>query len=162
LNERPDISDVEAPGIDISYQLPLDDGSGRVVVFRSLVPQACSDDEFNAVLDKFSRAAERQKALAVLPSYANQLEDKKELLFKENAALFEAVQERDAQAAIWQRQSSESGRRNWKPSPAQSADHVKIQARIAQHEQHIRVLEKEIASETKRLAIYKGRLGQGE
>jgi hypothetical protein len=160
LNERPDF-DPEEPGIDISYQFPTDDGSGRVIVFRSLVPQSCSDDQFNMVLDKFSRAAERQKALSVMPTYQEVLDVKKAALMSETEQAFQARVVLDTMTTRWHMEAETSQRRNWKPSPAQTLDRQKAEAAIKQHEQNIAVLEKQIASEEKRLTLYKGRLGEG-
>ena len=161
MNDQPDFP-IE-PGIDISYQLPLDDGSGRVVVFRTLVPQHCSGEEFNVVLDKLSDAAERQKARALLPTYAGELEEKKAALIKETQKLYEATVERDEQSARWQQDHVASGRRGEiRLSPEQKNAHIGVQARVAQHNQNIAVLNKQIESEEKRLAIYRGRLGKGE
>jgi hypothetical protein len=161
LNERPEIP-IDEPAIDVSYQLPLDDGSGRVVVFRSLVPQTCSDEHFNEVLDKFSRAAERQKAKAVLPSYENQLAETKEALIIETQALFSAREEMTQLQTAWDREARSSTRRNWQPTAQQKAAGQKLEATIKQHEQTIRVLEKKIVSEAGRVQTYKSRLGAGE
>jgi hypothetical protein len=161
LNERPDIPGDE-PGIDISFQLPLDDGSGRVIVFRSLVPQGCSDDQFNEVLDKLARAGERQKAKVLLPTYQSELDSKKEMLVAETQKLLELQVERSVLADRWQQSAAASGRRNPKPGPQERQDHIQLQAKIAQCEQNIRVLEKQIASEEQRVSIYKNRLSAEE
>lgn len=161
MNDQPDFP--LEPGIDISYQLPLDDGSGRVVVFRTLVPQHCSGEEFNVVLDKLSDAAERQKARALMPSYEGMLEDKKAALISETAKLFMAFEEQTALKTQLDDEAKESGRRGPpKLRPDQKNTHIQIEARIAGHNRNVAVLKKEIASEEKRLAIYRGRIGKGE
>ena len=139
----------------------MDDGTGRVVVFRSVVPQQCSDDQFNSVLDKLSRAGERQKSLVLLPTYESELAAKRETLKVETEKAFSATEERDRFRDAWARESVQSGRRNPKLSPQQSETLKKLEAMIGQHEQNIRVLEKQIASETQRVELYKGRLGTG-
>ena len=157
MNDHPEIPSDE-PAIGLSFRVPLDE-TGREVVFQSHVSADCSEAHLNGLLDKLSRAGERQKAKVLIPTYQNALDIKKEALAKETNELFMACSERDTQLEIWRRASSESGRRSWKPSPAQQLDHVKIEARIKQAEQNIKILNKQIDSEESRLSIYKDRLG---
>jgi len=157
VNDHPEIPSDE-PAIGLSFRVPLDE-TGREVVFQSHVSADCSEAHLNGLLDKLSRAGERQKAKALVPTYQNELDAKKEALVKETNELFMASSELDAQKELWKRESSESGRRNWRPSPGQDQDRAKIGARIKQAEQTINVLNKQIASEESRLSIYKDRLG---
>lgn len=150
--------DLTLPAIDIKLQLPLDDGTGRVIVFSTVVPQHCGDEDIDGLLDKLSRAGERQKAIVEVPTLQAMLDEKKAVLAAETEKAFSFRQESDAQQARWQREAEASQRRNWKPTPVQSAEHAKIQAEIAKADQNIRVLEKQIVSETNRLNIYKGRI----
>ena len=158
MNDHPEIPSADEPAIGLSFRVPLDE-TGREVVFQSHVSADCSEAQLNGLLDKLSRAGERQKAKALMPTYQNELNIKKEALAKETNDLFMASSERDTQLEIWRRASSESGRRNWRPSPGQQQDHVKIEARIKQAEQNIKILSKQIDSEEKRVSLYKDRLG---
>ena len=158
MNDHPEIPSDE-PAIGLSFRLPLDDGTGREIVFQSHVSADCSEAHLNGLLDKLSRAGERQKAKALMPTYQNELDAKKEALVKETNELFMASSERDAQLELWRRMSQESGRRNWRPSSGQQQDHAKIEARIKQAEQTIKILNKHIDSEEKRFSMYKDRLG---
>jgi hypothetical protein len=151
----------EVPAIGISFHLPLDDGTGRHIVFQSHVPQNCPPDELNEVLDKMSHAGERQKSLVLLPTYKSQLEEAKVALESETKNLFQATSEKDFLSSSWREQASNSQRRNWQPAPEQRKLAEKISARIQQHEQNMKVLEKRIASEENRISIYERRLDLG-
>ncbi len=113
------------------------------------------------MLDKLSRAGERQKSLVLLPTYESELVAKRETLKVETEKMFLATEERDRQEDVWKREAAQSGRRNWKLSPQQLQIKQKLDAAVGQHDQNIRVLEKQIASETQRVELYKGRLGAG-
>jgi hypothetical protein len=151
----------EVPAIGISFHLPLDDGTGRHIVFQSHVPQSSSLDEMNNLLDKMSHAGERQKSLVLLPTYKTKLEEAKVALESETKNLFQATSEKEAMSSSWREQSSNSQRRNWQPAPDQRKLAEKISARIQQHEQNMRVLEKRIVSEENRISIYERRLDLG-
>lgn len=167
MNDQPDIPanaspiDLTLPAIDIKLQLPLDDGTGRVIVFTTIVPQHCDDTQMDGLLDKLSRAGERQKALVELPTLQAMLEEKKAALIEETKKAFSFREQGDKQAELWRQEAQATNRRNWTPTPAQSAAHATVQAEIAKADQNVRVLEKQIASETNRIAIYKGRVGGG-
>jgi hypothetical protein len=167
LNDNPEMPqhatpiDLTLPAIDIRLALPLDDGTGRVISFNTVVPQHADDEQINELLDKLSRAGERQKALVEIPTLQAMLDEKKAALITETEKAFKFRQESDEQQASWQREAQASQRRNWKPTPAQSGEHARTQAEIAKADQNVRVLEKQIASETNRIAIYRGRLGVG-
>ena len=108
-----------------------------------------------------SHAGERQKSLVLLPTYKSQLEEAKAALEAETKNLLQANFEKDEMSNVWRRQASESQRRNWQPAPDQRKLAEKISARIQQHEQNINILEKRIASESGRIALYESRLGAG-
>jgi hypothetical protein len=136
--------ETSTPAIGISFKQTLDDY--RELVFQSHVSADCLPDELNALLDKLSSAADRQKAKTHLPTVKGLLEIKKAALVQETSNLFLAKSERDTQADLWRSQAAASNRREWKPSSSQSQEHARIQARIAQAETNIAVLKKEIGT----------------
>jgi hypothetical protein len=149
MNDQSDMP-IDVPAIGVSFKQTLDDY--REVVFQTHLPRDCPLDYLNELLDRMSAAGDRQKAKTHLPTVKGLLDIKQAALKTETATLFEAVQERDAQEDAWRRQAIESGRRVWKPTPSQSQEHAKIQARIAQSQQNINVLNKEIDSYSRQLA----------
>jgi hypothetical protein len=164
LNDQSEIPPVEdkienVPAIGVSFKHQLDDY--REIVFQGYVPASCTDREFNELLDKLTRASDRQKAKTHLPTIQGLLEVKQNALVAETNELFMANSERDAQSDLWRRESQESGRRNWKPSPGQSQAHAKVQGRIAQSEQNIKVLNKEIDVYKRQLFDMESKLGLG-
>lgn len=147
----------DVPAIGVSFKHTLDDY--REVVFQGYIPANGSADHFNDMLDMLSAASDRLKAKAHLPTIRGLLEIKRAALITETNNLFLAESERSTQSELWQRQAQESGRRSWKPTPAQSQDHAKIQARVAQSEQSIAVLKKEIDTYERQLADMETKLG---
>ena len=75
--------------------------------------------------------------------------------------MFSATEERDRFRDAWARESAQSGRRNFEAVSAAVRVDQEAGGHNRQHEQNIRVLEKQIASETQRVELYKGRLGAG-
>src|SRR5271167_2853200 len=65
MNDHPEIPSDE-PAIGLSFRVPLDE-TGREVVFQSHVSADCSEAHLNGLLDKLSRAGERQKARRLCP-----------------------------------------------------------------------------------------------
>ena len=176
MNERPDIPKPERvpePGDDdyrkrslpedtaalgLSFEQTIDDY--RKIVFQSFLPRSSSLDSINELLDRMSSAGDRQKAKTHLPTVKGLLDIKKAAFAAETEAHFKALQERDAQDEIWQRQAIEAGRRGpWKPNAAQAQERAKVDARISQSEHNLKLLEKEIDSYTRQVADMVEKLG---
>lgn len=150
MTEQSDI-----PAIGFSFKQTLDDY--REIVFQGFVPANCTPAEMNEMLDKVSVASDRQKARTHLPTVKGLLEIKKAALEAETNNLFLAEAERETQSDMWRKQAETSGRRNWTPSPLQKQDHVKVAGRIAQCEQNINVLRKEVSAYERQLADYEAK-----
>lgn len=145
----------DVPVIGFSFKQTLDDY--REIVFQGFVPATCTAAEMNEMLDKVSTASDRQKAKTHLPTVKGLLDVKKDALVTETNNLFLAEAERETQSDLWRKQAETSNKRNWVPSPAQKQDHVRVQGRIAQHEQNIKVLRKEVSVYEQQLADYEAK-----
>jgi hypothetical protein len=115
------------PAIGFSFQRQLTDHAS--LVFQNHVPANCSDAYLNDRLDKLARAAHRQWAVACLPERYRQLKIAEGHLEKLEADLEASeINERNALLS-WQAEHHATDRRGeWKPSPAQRQEQVKLQA----------------------------------
>lgn len=158
MNDQAD-PPVDLPAIGVSFKHTLDDY--REVVFQGYFAATASDMQVNELLDKLSTASDRLKAKAHLPTIQKLLEIKKDAQKTETSNLLLHQTEHDLQTERWKRDAQTSGRREWKPTPAQTQALAQIKAKIGSSEQNLRVLEKEIAEYTRQLADAEGKLGAG-
>jgi hypothetical protein len=150
---------VDVPAIGISFKHLLDEH--REVVFQGYVPAGCSDEQFNEMLDKLTKASDRQKARVALPTHRGVLELQKGKLVEKTKELYEAHAERDAAKASWTQEAQASQRRNWRPSPAQLQDDIKRQGRITGLEKEIKDLQLQIDGYENLVAQYEAKLSPG-
>lgn len=136
---------IDVPMIGVSFKQTFDDY--REVVFQTHVPQSCSPEQLNDVIDKLSQASERQKSKAHLPTLLGFLADKQQGKINETKKLYLATSELEVHDSLMKRMSDDAesgGRRSWRPTSAQTNARALILARIATSESTLMVLEKEI------------------
>jgi hypothetical protein len=154
--------DLTIPAIDIRLQIPIDDGTNRMLTFGTIVPQHVDDSQLNALLDKLSRASERLRAQTMSPTHENILAEKREALIFETQRLYKATVERDEMGARIQQEATANGRRGEpRLTPQQRNAHVQLEATIADSTSKINTINKDISSLEKLVAMYKARIGEG-
>jgi hypothetical protein len=139
----------DVPAIGITLQYPLDEGVGRGLVFQTFVAADCRAGELNDALDKVRKAADRQRAIVSLPTFRGLLTDRQDAFKREVSIYYELQlsQDQHNNAA-----SSDSGRRNPKPSAQELQEKAKYEqslhsskAKLEQLKQDIVVAERRIS-----------------
>lgn len=166
--QRPDTAEYggpttksDVPAIGVTFDQRLDDY--RHVVFQSYVAADCSQAEMNGMLDKVRKAAERQKAIAHLPTLRGMLEDKEEGLKTEARKHLEASVEQDGLNNVIGQREKESDRR--KPAQLSAQDNAafaRFKATKDAAQQQIIVLQKAIAVDKRNIETMEQLIRDGE
>lgn len=150
----------DIPAIGITLNQRYDDY--RTAVFQTFVAADCSIGEFNRMLDKLRVAAERQKAIAHLPTFKGLLADKEAALKNEVAKHLEFESEKSMIHDSISRVMAGSDRRNPKQSPAQIQALAKAEAQIGGSKSAIAILQKEIETHKRQIADLEQLIKEGE
>ena len=151
----------ETPAIGISFSHSLDDH--RNLVFQSFVPADCSDAEFAAMLDKITRASDRQRAKCHIPNTESQLAIARNQLEAEIKKLQEAEGAESTALVTYQAQHRETGRRGeWTPSPAQKTEIARIHGERQKVATNIASLKNQIMQHETLLAEMRAKIAAAE
>lgn len=151
----------DVPAIGVTFDQRLDDY--RHVVFQSYVAADCSQAQMNGMLDKVRKAAERQKAIAHLPTLRGMLEDKEEGLKTEARKHLEAsVEQGNLNNTIGQREKESDRRKPAQLSAQDNATFARITAAMGAAQQQIIVLQKAIAVDKRNIETMEQLIHEGE
>ena len=150
----------DVPAIGMTFDQRLDDY--RHVVFQTFVAADCAQGEINAALDKVRKAAERQKAIAHLPTLRGLLEDKEAALKAEIAKYYEVEISRGDLNNRRAAEAAKSDRRNPKPSNLDVAEDAKINQALASGRSVIEQLQKAILIDKRNIANAEQLITDGE
>ena len=150
MNDQSPLSEAELskladiPAIRITMQHQLHDK--LVLGFETHVLAQCSRNEFDDRLDKLRQAAERQRAIANLPTVKGMLADKRAGYDKEKDNLLGYEAEAQVLTQRWSETNAALGRRGpVKESPQQKSDKIRLDGQIATARQNLNILIKEIS-----------------
>lgn len=135
---------IDVPAIGITLQYPLDEGAGRGLVFQTFVAADCRPGELNEALDKVRKAADRQRAIVVLPTFRGMLQDRKDALKEEVGKHLEIETTRDQRNNV-EAQNNPTGRRRDRATPQQNAEDAKFTQALANSKGNMALIKKEIA-----------------
>jgi hypothetical protein len=153
----------DTPAIGITLQYPLDEGVGRGLVFQTFVAADCSNGELNGALDKVRKAADRQRAIVILPTLRGMLADKQQAIHNATEAHFEAETYKGLLFNKWSQEHRASERRGeLKLSSAQVAEQAKVDQQIGSTKRDIDALKKEIIIFERRVKDAEQLIAEGE
>lgn len=133
----------DVPAIGVTFDQRLDDY--RHLVFQTYVAADCKQSELNSALDKVRVAAERQKAIAHLPTLRGLLEDKEAALKAEAGKHLSFSAQKDAFHSRVGQMQKDSGRRGeLKLSTSDAAEHARYDQGIQNAVSSIELLQKAI------------------
>jgi len=150
LNDQPPLTEddvarlAEIPAIRISMQHQL---HGKyALAFETHVLAQCPAGELDDRLDKIRKAAERQRAIANLPTRRGILAAKRDAFEREKEKLLSLEAEAQVISERWSQAHIDSGRRGpIKESPQQRGDKARIDGQIQGARQQLNILINEIA-----------------
>lgn len=140
------------PAIGITLQYPLDDGLGRSLVFQTFVAADCSTGQINGALDKVRIAADRQRAIAMLPTLKGQLSDWEDKLKLAAEQHLMSSSELDLLNNEASKAQAASGRRNPQVPSNQAAARARAEQGMSSAKQAILQIQKEIVVAKRKIA----------
>ena len=150
MNDQSPLSEAELskladiPAIRITMQHQLHDK--LVLGFETHVLAQCPKHEFDDRLDKLRQAAERQRAIANLPTVRGMLQDKRAGYDKEKDNLLSYEAEAQVLAQRWNESHAASGRRGpIRDTPQYANARTQLEAKISGARQNLNILIKEIS-----------------
>jgi hypothetical protein len=153
----------DTPAIGITLQYPLDEGAGRSLVFQTFVAADCASHELNGALDKVRKAADRQRAIVILPTLRGMLADKEQAIHNATETHFEAETYKGLLFNKWvQEHKAQERRGELKLSSAQVAEQAKVDQQIGSSKSAIETLKKEIVIFERRVADAEKLIAEGE
>lgn len=147
---------MDVPALAITFDQRVDDY--RHMVFQTFLPADCTQGALNGALDKVRIAAERQKAIAHLPTLKGLLADREAALKEEIETHFSIETERDFRNS----NRPTSDRRNPKQSSAELAEDARYTQGLANSQAKIKQIKKQIEVDKRQIEDALKLLADGE